>query len=90
MCNCRNVPIGDYCSKEKLHINWNGMTKKQVDTAPTWATALVEADCSGHRQTWWVDSVNSPTKMHLKGRSINSAPAEIPQGFEIVHIWQTM
>lgn len=89
MCNCTKAPIGNYGDSEHLHINWHGATRKTVDTAPEWATALVEADSEGHRQTWWVDNVKSPTKMRLKGSGSSlTRYVDIPNDFVIVHVWQ--
>jgi len=87
MCDCINAPIGDHYSEEKLHINWAGAVEKKVDDAPEWASALVAAECGGHRQTYWVDAVTDTKFCNIKGRS-KAKPLDAPADFKIVHVWQ--
>ncbi len=84
MCGCTSKPIGDYCSVEKLHINWHGEAVKMVDTAPVWATGLVEGVSGGHRQTFWVDNVAVPTWVGVKGCMHKGFKA--PDDFKVVHV----
>ena len=87
MCTCTGRPIGDYCSKEKLHINWAGNIRKSVTDAPLWANALVEVESGGHRQTHWVDDTENPQFANIYGR-FDQKKYPINYEFKIIHIWQ--